>query len=456
MKILLIHTQHETQRFGVGVYKKHLRYAPLTMPTLAALVPPELQASVRVIDEMVEEVDLAAEADLVGLTAISSAAHRAYELARHFRARGATVVLGGVHATLMPEEALRHVDCVVRGYADETWPGLLRDFAAGRLRKVYEAPAETNVDRIGTPARHHIKRSGYVASNTAEMSRGCNKRCDFCVTHRLNPNYVTKRVDRVLEEIRALPGKLVTFLDPNVIGNVPYARRFFTELRKLRKYWAGCISMDIVRHPDLLDLLVKSGAKGFLIGFESLSQDALDGANKAFNRVDEYAEAIELFHRKGIMVQGSFVFGFDTDDPTVFERTVDFIIKAKVDLPQFTVYTPFPGTPTFERMEQEGRLLTRDWSFYNGHNVVFEPRRMSPEALRDGLRYAWDRAYSFRSIFRRLWCRPFLLKPVALLSNLNFRRFMRRVHFNVGAVPPRQLPPPDTGRSIDLSPASSG
>lgn len=439
MKILLIHTQHEIQRFGTGVYKKHLRYAPITMPTLAALVPPELGAEVRVIDEMVEPVDLSAEADLVGLTAISSAATRAYELARHFKSRGATVVLGGVHATLMPDEALEHVDCVVRGYADETWPVLLRDFAAGRLRRVYEAPTKTDANLIGTPARQHVKRRGYIACNTVEMSRGCNKRCDYCVTHRLNPTYVTKRIDRVIGEIRSLPGKLVTFLDPNVIGNVPYARRFFTELRKLRKYWAGCISLDILHHPELLDLLVKSGAKGFLIGFESLSQAALDGANKSFNRVDEYAEAIKLFHRKGIMVQGSFVFGFDEDDPSVFERTVDFIVKAKIDLPQFTAYTPFPGTPTFERMEREGRLLTRDWSYYNGHNVVFQPKQMSPEQLRDGLRYAWDRTYSIKSIIKRLLCRPFLLKPVALLSNLNFRRFMRRVHFNIGAPAPRQL-----------------
>jgi len=431
LDILLIHTQHAIQRLGTGMYRKHLRYAPITMPTLAALVPTDVPARVRVIDEMVEEVDLALTPDLVGLTAISSAAPRAYELAAHFRARAATVVLGGVHATLMTEEALRHVDVVVRGYAEESWPQLLRDLRDGALRRIYEAPEMSTIALIKPPAREHIRRRRYIACNTVEMSRGCNKRCDFCVSHQLNPAYVTKSIDAVLAEIRALPGKLVTFLDPNLIGSLPYARDFFRELKKLERYWVGCVSIDVMQHPDLLDLMVDSGGKGFLIGFESLNQGALDSVNKGFSHVDDYARAIRELHRRGVMVQGSFVFGFDTDERDVFERTSEFVIRAHVDLPQFTIFTPFPGTSVFTRLRDEGRLTSLDWSRYNGHQVVFRPKNMTAEELQAGVNSVWGRVYSLPNIARRLWSRPFLVKPVVLLSNLNFRRFMRRVHFGI-------------------------
>ncbi len=430
LRILLIHPQHAIQRVGTGVYKKHLRYAPITMPTLAAMIPPDVSATVRVIDEMVEPVDLEAEADLVGLTGITSASPRAYELAAHFRARGAKVVMGGVHATLMTEEALQHVDAVVRGHAEQSWPQLLRDLRDGRLQPVYDLPSP-NASLVVPPDRHHIQRSQYVACNTVEMSRGCNKRCDFCVAHRMNPKYQTKDIGKVMDEIRALPGKLVTFLDPNLIGDVRYAEEFFRELAKLRRYWVGCVSLDIIRHPKLLELMVRSGAKGFLIGFETLDQEALKDANKSFNRPEDYLEAIHLFHRMGVMVQGSFVFGFDTDEPDVFDRTIDFVQKAKIDLPQFTVLTPFPGTALYTRMEKEGRILSRDWSRYNGHQAVFQPKHMSPQDLEAGVRRVWGRVYSMSGIVQRLLGRPVLLKPLALLSNLNFRRFMRRVHYGL-------------------------
>jgi radical SAM superfamily enzyme YgiQ (UPF0313 family) len=428
IRILLVHTQHALQRHGVGAYGRNLRYAPITMPTLAALVPADVPAEVRVVDEMVEAVDLRTPADLVGITAITSAAPRAYELAKAFRARGATVVMGGVHATLMPEEAEGHVDAVVVGYAEATWPRLLRDFRDGRLQRRYVHDRATALETVAAPAREHLRASAYVASNTVEMSRGCVRRCDYCVTHRLNEGYVRKEPEAVLEEIRRLPGRLVTFLDPNVVGDPAHARAVFAGLARLRRRWVGCVTVDLARDEALLDLLVESGARGFLIGFESLDQAALDGANKGFSRVEEYLGAIERFHRKGVMIQGSFMFGFDTDDPGVFDRTAAFIARARIELPQFTVYTPFPGTAAFQRLDAAGRILTRDWSRFNGHEVVFRPARMTPEQLSDGVRRAWRRTYALPAIAHRLAAPPWRYKPLALLSNLNFRRFMRRAH----------------------------
>lgn len=436
MRILLIHTQHELQRLGPGVYGRWLRYAPITMPTLAALVPPDVDAQVRVVDEMVERVPLDAPADLVGLTAITSAAPRAYALARHFRARGATVVMGGVHATLMPDEAQEHVDAVVQGYGEETWPRLLRDLRDGRLQRRYLHERSRPLEAVATPDRRHVLASRYVASNTVEMSRGCNRRCAYCVTHRLNEGYVRRDPAAVLAEIARLPGRMVTFLDPNVFGDHEHARALFTGLRKLGKRWVGCVTADVARHPDLLDLLVESGARGFLVGFESLAQENLDGANKAFARADEYLAAIERFHRKGVMVQGSFMFGFDGDDAGTFDRTVDFILRARIELPQFTVYTPFPGTQAFDELDAAGRILTRDWARYDGHQVVFRPARLTAAELADGVRHAWRRTYALPAIARRLASRPWRYKPVALLSNLNFRRFMRKVHALPAAATP--------------------
>jgi radical SAM superfamily enzyme YgiQ (UPF0313 family) len=328
----------------------------------------------------------------------------------------------------MPHEALRHVDAVVQGYAEETWPQLLRDFKTGNLKSIY-CKDTLDPSLIVAPDRKHIRRSQYVANNTVEMSRGCNKRCDFCVTHRLNTNYLTKDIDTVMEEIRSMPGKLITFLDPNLIGNITYAYKFFKALRKLNKYWVGCVSIDVLKYPDLLDLLGESGGKGFLIGFESLNQEALDSANKSFSQVEDYYTGIDLFHQMGIMVQGSFVLGFDCDDTTIFQRTIDFVINAHIDLPQFTIYTPFPGSVVYHRMLREGRLLTHDWSKYNGHEVVFQPARMSPHELQEGVNAVWDQVYAIPAILKRLNSRPYLLKPIAFMSNLNFRRFMKRVHF---------------------------
>jgi radical SAM superfamily enzyme YgiQ (UPF0313 family) len=436
LRLLLIHTQHAIQRLGTGVYGKYLRYAPITMPTLAALVPPDVEAEVRVVDEMVEPVPLDFPADLVALTAITSAAPRAYELARHFRARGAAVVMGGVHATLLPDEAAEHVDAVVVGYAEETWPRLLRDLRDGRLQRRYVHDRAAPLAAIAAPDRRHVRADRYVASATVEMSRGCPRRCAYCVTHRLNERYLPRDPQAVLEEIRRLPGRLVTFLDPNVFGDHDHARALFTGLKALGRRWVGCVTADVAGHPELLDLLVESGARGFLVGFESLEQEALDGARKGFNRVDQYLEAIERFHRKGVMVQGSFMFGFDTDDAGTFDRTVDFILRARIELPQFTVYTPFPGTEAFDRLDAEGRILTRDWTRYDGHQVVFRPARLTPAELHDGVRHAWRRTYALSAIARRLASRPWRYKPVALLSNLNFRRFMRRVHALPAAATP--------------------
>lgn len=431
MKILLIHPQNEIQRYVNGQFGFFLRYAAITMPTLAALVPPEIDAEVRVVDEMVEPLDLTQEADLVALTSITSAAPRTYEIAAAFRKRGIPVVIGGVHATLVPEEVAEHADVVVTGYAETTWPQLLRDFQAGQMKARYDVEDEFSPETIQAPDREHIPRFSYISPNTLEWSRGCPKRCEFCVSHQFHPAYLYKEMDRTLAEIRDMGAPMVTFLDPNVIGNPKYSKEFFRRLGKQGQRWLGCVTMDLMKDPELLDVIVESGCKGVLIGFESTSQESLECANKRFNTAADYLEIVDTLHRRGIAIQGTFVLGFDTDTPESFDAMADFIVESRMDLAQITVYTPFPGTHAYRRLESEGRILTRDWSLYNGHNVVFQPKNMTPAELQDGARHVWQKAYSYSSIARRMMAPPYLIKPALSFSNVYLKWFMDRVYRNM-------------------------
>lgn len=427
MKILLIHPQNYLQRYKTGIYGRSLRYAPLTMPTLKSLIPAELNADVRIVDEMVEYLDLDFPADLVGITAITGTANRAYDIADNFRSKGATVVLGGVHPTLRTDESLQHADTVVRGYAERTWPLLLRDFAAGRLQRIYEDKQPFYPSLIKSPDRSVIHRRDYIGWCTVEMSRGCTNECDFCISHRFHPNYICRCIEDVIEEIKSLQSKIVFFLDPNLIGNKQHAKEFFAELAKLKKWWVGCASLDIVDDPELLSLVAKSGCRGLLMGFESVRREALESSHKVKNIGKRYANVIDILHDHNILVQACFVFGFDTDDVSVFEEAADYIVNAKFDLPQISVYTPFPGTPVFDRLEKEGRIITRNWSLYNGQNVVFRPMKMTAEALARGTDLVRKRAYSWGALSKRMFVKPLWVKPLVFLSYLGFRFYQYRI-----------------------------
>jgi radical SAM superfamily enzyme YgiQ (UPF0313 family) len=411
-------------RFETGIYGRSLRYAPLTMPTLATLVPPELKATVRYTDEMVEPVDFGASADLVALTGITGTIQRAYEIADRFRARGATVVIGGVHASTLPDEAADHADTVVTGYAEERWPELLLDFAAGRLKPRYHddrAPA-----RIVRPDRRILRRAAYLQSGTVELTRGCGNRCEYCASRALFPHVVRRDPDDVLDEIAAMPDKMISFLDPNLANDVDYAQAFFERFRHLRKWWMGCATVDVVDHPGLLDAMVASGCKGLLIGFESVDQRALDGCGKTFNHVARYRDVVRALHRRGVLVQGTFVLGFDTDTRDVFQRTADAVRDLRIDYVHHTLYTPFPGTDAHRRLEAEGRITTRDWSRYTGRNVVFRPLGMTARELQDGFAALWRATTRPSATLHRISAAPWPWRPVVLLSNLHSGRFQRR------------------------------
>ena len=422
MRIVLISPKGPLYRHRGGIFRKNLRYAPLTLTTLAALVPPELDASVEICDEGIEDIDVERlEADLVGITATTGNSVRAYELADRLRARGIPVVMGGPHATLIPDDAQPHVDAVVAGYAEDTWPELLRDFAAGELKKRYAmSPGLSLADRP-FPRRDLIRKHGYITTHVFEATRSCIHACDFCVAPAAWGNKpFLKPVKDIVADIRQHYSRRILFIDLNLISYPDYAAELFEALIPLRVDWFGLTTTLIYHDTALLDLAARSGCSGLLIGFESISKENQRSIRKGFNTPDEYRAIVEALHRRNITLMACFTFGLDNDTPEVFMRTARFAVRSKIDLPRYAIVTPFPGTALYKRLESEGRILTRDWGLYDAQHVVFQPKRMTVEQLYAGHEQAWKHSYSAANMVRR-FVGSRLQAPVWWVTNMGYR-----------------------------------
>lgn len=421
LRIALVSPKGPLYRHRGGIWKKSLRYQPLTLTTLAALVPADVPHTVSLHDEGIADVPEDLDADLVGITVITGTARRAYELATRLRARGTAVVLGGPHVTLVPDDAQPHADAVVVGYAEDTWPQLVRDFARGAMRPRYDqAPG---LDLAGRPfARRDLLPSRhFLTNNVFEATRGCVHACDFCVVPTAwGRRPFQKPVDEVVADIRQHGARKLIFIDLNLIADRAYAVRLFKALIPLSLQWYGLATVLLADDEELLDLAEASGCAGLLMGLESLSSANLKGSRKGFNAPARFTRVVERLHAHGIALQGCFVFGLDDDRPEVFRETAEFAVQAGIDLPRFAVLTPFPGTPLHARLEGEGRILTRDWELYDGQHVVFQPKHMSVSDLQSGVELAWKHAYSARGMWQRMRRSPAPL-GVRLGTNLGYR-----------------------------------
>jgi radical SAM superfamily enzyme YgiQ (UPF0313 family) len=427
MKIVLILPRAGIYRYGTGAFSRFIRYSPMTLPTLAALVPKEIHAEIELYDEGVEKINPQnIFADIVGITGITGASRRMYAYADHFRARGVYVVLGGVHTTLMPEEAGQHADTVITGHAYETWPQFLRDFINGAPQKRYCAPKESNFSLFKTPLRSFMKHKQFITINSIQAVFGCPNSCDFCVTPVVCKKYEMRPVEQVVSDIRSMEGRYLTFVDPSPIENVQYALELYKAMIPLNKRWTGLATTRLVKNRELMDTMEKSGCRGLLIGFESLSQSTNNGIGKSFNTVAEYYTLARELHDRGIAIMGCFVHGLDGDGTDCFDRTLEFVEKAKIDLPRFTVCTPFPGTPFFSRLRQEGRILTENWALYDAQHVVFRPKNLTVEQLASGHYRAWREAYRFRHIVNRLSANKCFLR-YSVLANFGYRIYARNL-----------------------------
>jgi radical SAM superfamily enzyme YgiQ (UPF0313 family) len=401
-----------------------LNFQQVTMPYLGAFAPANWV--VRHVDEAVTAIDFDAEADVVAITFHTPSAQHAYDIADRFRRRGITVSLGGPHVTLLPDEAQAHADVIFVGEAEAHWATFLGGFEARSFKNRYCCVEPPALD--GVPAsRYDLMYRHDHSAGVLFATRGCAYRCDFCTLAVMYKSVFRKRpVEAVAAEYGSFKGKVVILWDDNIAGDLEYAKALFRALAPYRKWWSSQASIHAAADDEFLELAARSGCKQLFIGFESVSQASVNGVSKGFNRVEEYARAIERIHSHGIAVQAGIVFGFDQDTESVFDETISLLENSGVQNATFNILTPFPGTRLYERLEAEGRILTRDWSKYNGRSeVVFRPNLMSAETLLNGYRYANERFYSWQSIYRRLSRSPvqlFWTLPLNVSYALALRR----------------------------------
>lgn len=379
---------------------KYSLFPPLGLATLAAYLDPDDEVVIQ--DEHVESLDLDDAPDLVVIQVYITSARRAYQLADHYRARGAHVALGGLHVTSLPDEAAAHADTIFLGPGEATWPQFLADYRAGRPGTRYTSTQRT---LVGLPPvrRDLIKRHLYLVPNSIVVSRGCPHVCDFCYKEAFfqgGKSFYTQTVDDALAEIDRLPGRHLYFLDDHLFGDSRFARALFAGMTGMGRLWQAAGTVQSVLKPGLLERAVDAGLRSLFVGFETLNPQALREQHKVQNLNRDYSAAIHRLHDLGVMVNGSFVFGMDQDDASVFDRTVSWAIEQGIETATFHILTPYPGTALYARMHAAGRITTNDWDLYDTRHVVYRPMHLTPEALEQGYWRAYRDFYRWGSILQ--------------------------------------------------------
>lgn len=375
---------------------KTFRFSMLSLLSVAALSP--RGARITLVDEQVEDVP-EDQFDLVGITAMTAVAPRAYELCDRFRARSIPVVMGGFHATLNPDEALQHADAVVTGPAYGAWERLCEDVEAGRLQRIYRGDPEPRIP-VHLP-RHLLKKDGYVTVSSTFATLGCRNRCRFCSIHPFhNGNRFQRSIEDVVAEIAAMDQRFFLFVDDNLTQDRDYAMALFRALAPLGKRWATQASMNVADDGELLAAMHTAGCQGIFVGLETFSSEALDEQSKTFNLPRRYREAVAAIHRHGMYVEAGVMVGFDADGVNVFRQTLGMLDEVGIDAVQLSVFTPLPGTEAFTAMR--GRIFDTDWEHYDFRHAVFTPARMSAEELQAGADWMIRQFYSPWRILRRL------------------------------------------------------
>jgi radical SAM superfamily enzyme YgiQ (UPF0313 family) len=380
---------------------KYSLFPPLGLATLAAYLDSDDEAVI--VDEHVEPLRRDDRPDLVLIQVYITNAYRAYRIADHYRAQGAFVALGGLHVTSLPDEAQAHADAIFIGPAEQTFPTFLQDFRAGTPAKIYRSTGGRTLDRVPPIRRDLINRRRYLVPNSIVVTRGCPQHCDFCYKDAFfsgGRSFYTQRVDAALCEIARLPGRHLYFLDDHLLGDRRFAAALFEGMRGMHRLFQGAATVDSILHGDLIERAAEAGLRSLFVGFESLTPGNLARSNKVQNLGRSYKAVTDRLHHLGVMINGSFVFGMDDDEDDVFRRTVDWAIAHGITTATFHIQTPYPGTRLFARLDQEGRIVTRDWNRYDTRHVVYRPARLGPEALEDGYNWAYREFYRWSAIGR--------------------------------------------------------
>lgn len=386
---------------------------------------------VKIIDENVEDIDFSEKPDIVGITGMTAVINRAYEIADIYRQRGTKVILGGIHVSMLPDEAAQHADAIVVGEVENVWHTLLSDFENNRLQRSYKGTIYEPMNGNAMVNRSLINKKAYSMPNPIMTSRGCPHNCSYCsVTQFYGYQFRHRPIDDIIQEIRDIDDKWIAFVDDNIYGDIRHSKELFRKMKGLNVKWVGQGDMRIARNPELLELARESGCEWLFMGIETISTENLQSIHKSFNMGDKYTEAIAKIKSSGIKVFGSFIFGLENDDESVFDRTVKFGIDNRLDGANFYILTPFPGTELYAQMEKEGLLLHKDWSKYDANHVVFKHKKLTAQQLIDGLIHAYKEFYSIPSIMKRVvYPRKDLLKVLALntMRHLSTKRFERGV-----------------------------
>ncbi|MBN2493281.1 MAG: B12-binding domain-containing radical SAM protein [Deltaproteobacteria bacterium] len=400
-------------------YYRPLKYSlfpPLGLAALAGYLPPDDRIEIQ--DEHVERLRLDDRPDLVVIECYISSAYRSYQLADHYRARGAHVCIGGLHPSSLPEEAAQHADTVFQGPGEDTWPRFLSDFRRGAPGRSYLS-TQRSLEGAPAPRRDLIHQSKYLVPNSLVVSRGCPHACDFCYKEpffRGGRSFYTQRVDAALEQIASLPGRHLFFLDDNLFADRRFAAALFEGMQGMGRLWQAAGTVRAALDRELLDRAVDCGLRSLFVGFETINAASLAEQNKRHNRPADYEQAAANLHARGVMINASLVYGMDHDDPSCFERTVDWAVERGLETATFHILTPYPGTALYRRLAEQGRILTRNWDRYDTRHCVFQPAQMSPAELEAGYWESYERFYRWGSIVRAARSKPGLVGTLRHLA----------------------------------------
>ncbi|MEK6790544.1 MAG: radical SAM protein [Deltaproteobacteria bacterium] len=386
--------------------KRYFSYL-LAIPTLISITPPGHE--IKVFDENIETIDFNLPVDLVGISVRTMFSHRAYEIADEYSRRGVKVVLGGIHPSMRPDEALAHCDAVVSGEAETLWATVVKDAQDGRLKRLYKAEGFADLTANPMPDRALLSRGKYF-SDIVQTTKGCPFHCEFCSVFAYDGTKIrNKTIEQVVAEIEEInkdaghyKKKSIFFADDNIIANRRFALRLFEALKPYKLNWSCQASINVAEDPEMLKLMKEAGCGAILIGLESVSGKNLAQMDKGVNLKYDYIESIKKIQGSGILVHSSFILGYDFDTKESFDELIAFIKEANLLMPLINILTPFPGTKLFARLDAEGRILHTDWSKYDARHVVYKPSLLTPEELLEGYRRVIREVYSFDAIYGKL------------------------------------------------------
>jgi radical SAM superfamily enzyme YgiQ (UPF0313 family) len=400
---------------------KRVMSPSLSLLTVASLTPPE--HDVEIADENIAPLRFDNAPDLVGINVNVDTSIRAYKIAQMYRQKGIPVILGGIHVSTNPEEGLQYADSVCIGNAENIWNTVLADLKHKKLKQRYQNNTLTDLSIASKLRWNLVPTHRYLVTNIISSSRGCPFRCDFCYnSSNYMKGYQTRPVENIVEEIKALKTKQVMFIDDNFMGNISSTNALLKAIEPMQLIWHAAVPTNLVEHLDLLDQMAQTGCHSLFIGFESINTNSIKSVNKKQNHVESYEKLIREIHHRNIMVNASMVFGMDHDDAEVFDKTLNWLIRNKVETMTAHILTPYPGTKLFNQLKSEGRITDMDWSHYNTSNVVFKPKHMTAEQLREGYLKIYKDFYSLKNILKRLPTEK-KRRRAYLLFNLGYRKY---------------------------------